>query len=178
MGRGVGSLAYLFLGWRRPLNSVARNIVRGRRGRGQLAAGRLENRYGFYAGRDRNASPGRLHRDEMHQSPRCNRSCVMSCGIRNRTGRGRPSDALRRYRRVSTRPPTAVPRRRCPMAHALPAARRPRGARPRAPPGWAWGSSSAATRRDTDTGTTEDVTRDATDAIAGFHTSIIYVETP
>ena len=71
-----------------------------------------------------------------------------------------------------------VPRRRCPMAHALPAARRPRGARPRAPPGWAWGSSSAATRRDTDTGTTEDVTRDATDAIAGFHTSIIYVETP
>ena len=43
MGRGVGSLAYLFLGWRRPLNSVARNIVRGRRGRGQLAAGRLEN---------------------------------------------------------------------------------------------------------------------------------------
>ena len=36
MGRGVGSLAYLFLGWRRPLNSVARNIVRGRRGRGQL----------------------------------------------------------------------------------------------------------------------------------------------
>ena len=55
MGRGVGSLAYLFLGWRRPLNSVARNIVRGRRGRGQLRPRAVSRIYGFYAGRDRNA---------------------------------------------------------------------------------------------------------------------------